>query len=235
MSRKPLALAAQVPELSQLDPGERRPTTEEERHPLITIVPRVSELVVVEQREVPGKARDHASAASSRRHAPAPNGAFAGFLPSSSPNQFRIFRDKLCVTCMSTSLPPPSAQWPGGQRGKRGFGPPMVAVRDGPTRRRARKDHRPREPRKTTYRLAIDCETAAARRAPGQGHAAWQAAWVLVEHPRRSPCGTGTCSERERSVEPYDLTTPSTTVRLTFLRPQPTIAPKARPWVRVVL
>jgi hypothetical protein len=46
-----------------------------------------------------------------RPHAPAPYGTFAGLLPS-SPNHFRILADTLRVICISTSLPPPSAQWP---------------------------------------------------------------------------------------------------------------------------
>lgn len=58
--------------------------------------------------------------------APAPYGTLAGLLPS-SPNHFRILADKLSVICIGTSLPPPSAQWPGGQRGKRGSGNAMVA------------------------------------------------------------------------------------------------------------
>ena len=51
------------------------------------------------------------SGTSQRPHAPAPCGDLAGLLRS-CPSHFRILADKLRVTCISTSLPPPSAQWP---------------------------------------------------------------------------------------------------------------------------
>jgi hypothetical protein len=35
--RKPLTLVAQLPEFAQLDVAQRRPTTEEKRHALVTI------------------------------------------------------------------------------------------------------------------------------------------------------------------------------------------------------
>jgi hypothetical protein len=46
--RKPLTLVAQPPEFSQLDLAQGRPTTEEERHTLVTIEPRFAKLGVVE-------------------------------------------------------------------------------------------------------------------------------------------------------------------------------------------
>ena len=63
------------------------------------MLPRILELILVEQREVPRKVLDHLTA-SQRPDAPAPYGALAGRLPS-SPSHFRILADKLCVTCMS--------------------------------------------------------------------------------------------------------------------------------------
>jgi hypothetical protein len=109
--RKPLALVVQLPELPQLDLAQRRPTAEEQRHSLVTIVPRIAKLGVVQRREVPRKALDHLDHRQ-RPHAPAPYGAFAGGLLPSCPSHFRILADRLRVTCISTSLPPPSAQWP---------------------------------------------------------------------------------------------------------------------------
>lgn len=47
--RKPLALVAQLPEFPQFVLAQRRPTTEEKRHTLIAMTPRVSKLFVVEQ------------------------------------------------------------------------------------------------------------------------------------------------------------------------------------------
>ena len=47
--RKPLTLLVEAPEFPQLDLAQRRPAAEEERHTLVTIVPRISKLVVVEQ------------------------------------------------------------------------------------------------------------------------------------------------------------------------------------------
>ena len=47
--REPLTLVAQPPEFPQLDLAQRRPTAEEERHALVTIVPRIAKLDVVEQ------------------------------------------------------------------------------------------------------------------------------------------------------------------------------------------
>jgi hypothetical protein len=77
MPRKPLTLVAQLPEFPQLDLAQRRPTAEEKRHTLITIVPRISQLVVVEQSEVRWKVLDHLGATLSgptrrRRKAPRP-------------------------------------------------------------------------------------------------------------------------------------------------------------------
>ena len=120
MSCKPLTLVAQPSEFSQLDLAQGRPTTEEKRHALVTIEPRSAKLGVVEHGKVPWKVLDHLGRDLAATHAPAPYGTLAGLLPS-SPNHFRILADKLRVTCIGTSLPPPSAQWPGGQRGKRGY------------------------------------------------------------------------------------------------------------------
>jgi hypothetical protein len=47
--RKPLTLVAQLPEFPQLGLAQRQPTVEEKRHTLVTILPRISKLVVVEQ------------------------------------------------------------------------------------------------------------------------------------------------------------------------------------------
>ena len=58
---------------------------------------------------------------SQRPHAPAPYGTLAGLWPS-SPNHFRILADTLRVICIVTSLPPPSAQWPGRSRRKERLG-----------------------------------------------------------------------------------------------------------------
>jgi hypothetical protein len=55
------------------------------------------------------ESRGHAT--SQRPQAPAPYGSLAGLFPN-RPNHFRILADRLRVTCISTSLPPPSAQWP---------------------------------------------------------------------------------------------------------------------------
>ena len=111
MPRKPLTLVAQPPELPQLDLAQGRPTMEKKRHTLIAVTLRISKLFVVEQQEVFWKVLDHLGTASQRPQAPAPYGTLAGLLPS-SPNHFRILADQLRVTCISTSLPPPSAQWP---------------------------------------------------------------------------------------------------------------------------
>ena len=46
--RKPLTLVAQPPEFSQLDLAQGRPTTEEERHTIVTIAPCFAELGRVE-------------------------------------------------------------------------------------------------------------------------------------------------------------------------------------------
>ena len=61
------------------------------------------------------------SADTQRPHAPAPCGDLSGLLRS-LPSHFRILADKLRVTCMSTSLPPPSAQWPVRSTRKERFG-----------------------------------------------------------------------------------------------------------------
>lgn len=47
--RKPLTLVAQLPEFPQLDPAQGRPATEEKRHTLIAMTPRIAKLCVVEQ------------------------------------------------------------------------------------------------------------------------------------------------------------------------------------------
>lgn len=111
VSRKPLTLVAQPPELPHLELAHRRPTAEENRHTLVAIPPRIAKLGVVEHCKVPRKVLDHLDHTCQRPHAPAPYGTLAGLLPS-SPNHFRILADKLRVICISTSLPPPSAQWP---------------------------------------------------------------------------------------------------------------------------
>jgi len=49
MPRKPLTLVAQPPEFRQFGLAQRWPTLEEKRHTLITILPRISKLVVVER------------------------------------------------------------------------------------------------------------------------------------------------------------------------------------------
>ena len=46
--RKPLTLVVQLPEFAQFDVAQRRPTTEEKGHTLITIAPRFAKLGVVE-------------------------------------------------------------------------------------------------------------------------------------------------------------------------------------------
>jgi hypothetical protein len=56
--RKPLALVAQSPELSQLDLAQGRPAPKEKRHTLIATTSRVSKLVLVEQRKVSWKVLD---------------------------------------------------------------------------------------------------------------------------------------------------------------------------------
>lgn len=108
---KPLTLVAQLPELAELDVAQRRPATEEMGHPLVTSVPRRAKLGGVEHRKVPWKALDHLAHLPQRPQAPAPYGAWAGFLPS-RPNHFRILADILRAICKGTSFPPPSAQWP---------------------------------------------------------------------------------------------------------------------------
>ena len=47
--RKPLALVVQLPELPQLDLAQRRPTAEEQRHSLVTVVSGIAKLGVVER------------------------------------------------------------------------------------------------------------------------------------------------------------------------------------------
>ena len=46
--RKPLTLVVQLPELPQLHLAQRRPTTEEKRHALVTIMRRIAKLIVIE-------------------------------------------------------------------------------------------------------------------------------------------------------------------------------------------
>ena len=72
--------------------------------------------------------RSRACPTSQRPDAPAPYGGFAGRLPSTPPSHLRILAERLRVTCISTSLPPPSARWPVRQSGKRGSGGVMVAA-----------------------------------------------------------------------------------------------------------
>jgi hypothetical protein len=43
-----LTLVAQLPELSHLDPAQRRPAAEQDRHALVAAFPRLPELLVVE-------------------------------------------------------------------------------------------------------------------------------------------------------------------------------------------
>lgn len=59
MPRKSLTLVAQHPELPQLELAQLRPPTEESRHTLVTIVPRVSEFGLVEHREALWKRPKH--------------------------------------------------------------------------------------------------------------------------------------------------------------------------------
>ena len=80
--------------------------------------------------------RSRACPTSQRPHAPAPYGVLARLLPSTPPSHVRILADRLRVTCISTSLPPPSARWPVRQSGKRGSGSVMVAARPGLDARR---------------------------------------------------------------------------------------------------
>jgi hypothetical protein len=47
--RKPLTLVAQLPEFPQLDLAQGRPATEEKRHTLVAMTPRIPKLCVVEQ------------------------------------------------------------------------------------------------------------------------------------------------------------------------------------------
>ena len=101
--RKPLTLLVQLPEFAQLDVAQRRPTAEEERHTLVTIVPRFAKLGVVEHQKVPWKVLNHLGRNLSAPHAPAPYGTLAGRLPS-SPNHFRILADMLRVICIVSSV-----------------------------------------------------------------------------------------------------------------------------------
>ncbi len=56
---QPLALVAQPSEFPHLDLAQRRPTTEQKRHALITIMRRIPKLVLIEQQEVAWKVLDH--------------------------------------------------------------------------------------------------------------------------------------------------------------------------------
>ena len=121
MPRQSLTLVAQPPELPQLDLAQGRPAAEEQRHAFVTIVSRIAKLAVVEPCEVLRQVRDDLE----RRHSAPPRaGAVRRFVraPRSLPSHFRILADKLRVTCMSTSLPPPSAQWPVRSTRKERFG-----------------------------------------------------------------------------------------------------------------
>jgi hypothetical protein len=62
MPRKPLTLVAQLPELSHLELGQRRPTGEERRHTLVAILTGIAKLVFIEHCEVLGKVLDHLGA-----------------------------------------------------------------------------------------------------------------------------------------------------------------------------
>jgi len=80
--RKPLTLVAQSPEFSHLELGQRRPTGEETRHTLVTILPRIAKLIFIEHGEILGKVLDHLGATLSVAHAPTPYGPLACLLPS---------------------------------------------------------------------------------------------------------------------------------------------------------
>ncbi len=56
---QPLALVAQPSEFPHLDLAQRRPTAEQKRHALITIMRRIPKLVLIEQQEVAWKVLDH--------------------------------------------------------------------------------------------------------------------------------------------------------------------------------
>lgn len=49
MSREPLTLVAQLPQLPQLGLVQCWPTAEENRHALITVLPRILKLIGIEQ------------------------------------------------------------------------------------------------------------------------------------------------------------------------------------------
>jgi hypothetical protein len=49
VSGEPLTLVAQPSELTQLDLAQRRPTSEEHRHTVVTILTRVANLIAVER------------------------------------------------------------------------------------------------------------------------------------------------------------------------------------------
>jgi hypothetical protein len=73
-------------------------------------------------KRLPGRFSIIWGATSQRPQAPAPYGALAGLLPRRPPSHFRILADKLRAICISTSLPPPSAQWPVRSRRKERLG-----------------------------------------------------------------------------------------------------------------
>ena len=73
-------------------------------------------------KRLPGRFSIIWDASSQRPQAPAPYGALAGLLPRRRPNHFRILADTLRAICISTSLPPPSAQWPVRSRRKERLG-----------------------------------------------------------------------------------------------------------------
>lgn len=130
MSRKSQTLEAQCPQLSHVGVAQRRPVTEETRHAFVAALPRLLNLLVVEVRQVLGKAFDHDPTFD--YDASKPRGTPRGRL--SSPNHFRILAAKLRVTCMRTSaLPPLPAQWPVRSKRKERLGALIVSA---PARRR---------------------------------------------------------------------------------------------------
>lgn len=90
MTRKPLPLIAQLPQLPHVDPAERRPAAEEQRHALVASLPCCRDLLLVEVREVSRQVVDHE---------PVPYGMRTGLL--ASPNHLRILSARLRRTCMS--------------------------------------------------------------------------------------------------------------------------------------
>ena len=120
--RQPLALVAQPSEFPQLDLAKRGPTAEQKRHALIRSCVAVRSSFSSSSKRLPGRFSIIWGGTSQRPQAPAPYGALAGPLPRRPPNHFRILADKLRAICISTSLPPPSAQWPVRSRRKERLG-----------------------------------------------------------------------------------------------------------------